>query len=179
MTIVIVQPDDFETFEKARRLGAVDVVAKPFDLQDLRVRIEGALGRQRVAAEGRLRLGALLVKSGVLTQAQIDDAVAMQQMEGGRLGSVLVRQGMLTELQLAETLARQMNIGLADLHKVAPTASAIGLLPREFIMRHRLMPLKVDDKGNLLRRHDEPARRRDHRRDRPAHRQARRAGDVH
>jgi type IV pilus assembly protein PilB len=150
MSIVIVPSDDFETFEKARRLGAVDVVAKPFDLQDLRVRIEGALARQRNSVEGRLRLGALLVRSGVLTQAQIDDAVALQQMEGGRLGSVLVRQGMLTELQLAETLARQMSIGLVDLRKVAPTARAVGLLPREFIMRHRLMPLKVDDKGNLL-----------------------------
>jgi len=150
LTIVFVLPDDFEMFEKARRLGAEDVVAKPFDLQDLRVRIEGALSRQRTAAKGRLRLGALLVKSGILTQAQVDEAITEQKLEGGRLGSVLVRLGLLTELQLAEALARQMNIGLVDLHQVAPSASAVALLPREFIMRHRLLPLKVDDSGNLI-----------------------------
>jgi type II secretory ATPase GspE/PulE/Tfp pilus assembly ATPase PilB-like protein/DNA-binding response OmpR family regulator len=150
LSIVFVPPDDFELFEKVRRLGAEDVVAKPFDLQDLRVRIEGALSRQRTANEGRLRLGALLVKSGTLTQVQIDQAISQQKLEGGRLGAVLVRLGLLTELQLAEALARQMNIGLVDLQKVAPSASAVGLLPREFIMRHRLLPLKVDDTGNLI-----------------------------
>jgi type IV pilus assembly protein PilB len=150
VSIVFVPPDDFELFEKARRLGAVDVVAKPFDLQDLRVRVEGALSRQRSAGEGRLRLGALLVGGGIITQKQLDKAIAAQEVEGGRLGAVLVRLGMVTELQLVETLARQLNIGLVDLQKVAPSASAVGLLPRDFIMRHRLLPLKVDDGGSLM-----------------------------
>jgi len=150
LSIVFIQPDAFEKFERARKLGAVDVVAKPFDLQDLRVRVEGAFMRERSVSDGRLRLGSLLVKSGVLTQQQIDQAVAVQRSEGGRLGSVLVREGQLTEAQLVQTLARQMNLGIVDLHKVAPTATAIHLLPREFIMRHRLMPLKVDERGNLV-----------------------------
>lgn len=149
-TMVFMAPDDFTRFERARHLGAVDVIATPFDLQDLRVRMEGALARKSTADQGRLRLGSLLVKSRTLTQAQIDEAVAEQELEGGRLGAVLVRMGLLTEPQLAEALARQMGIGLVDLHKVAPAASAVGLLPREFIMRHRLIPLKVDDKGRLI-----------------------------
>ena len=36
-----------------------------------------------------------------------------------------------------------MNIGVVDLQKVAPDASAVGLLPRDFIVRHRVLPMRT------------------------------------
>ena len=76
-------------------------------------------------------------------------------------------------------LAGQMRIGVADTAQMTPDAKAMGLLPRDFIVRHRLMPLRLDDNGNLDPGDDQPARRHLDRRGQHAHRQARRAGHLH
>ena len=43
-----------------------------------------------------------------------------------------------------------MRIGVVDLAHTTPQPAALGLLPRDFIVRHRLMPLSLDDKGSLV-----------------------------
>jgi type IV pilus assembly protein PilB len=43
-----------------------------------------------------------------------------------------------------------MRIGVVDLSLVAPSANAIGLLPRDFIIRHRMMPLSITEEGGLV-----------------------------
>ena len=40
-----------------------------------------------------IRLGDLLVKSGTITQAQLEEALALQSGSGKRLGTVLQEQG--------------------------------------------------------------------------------------
>ena len=148
--IVLSSRNDFDTFEKANRLGATEFVTKPFRPEDLRAAIEttGAGRKQRSA--GRLKLGALLVASGLLTQERLDQALVHQRADGGRLGEVLVRESIVGEQDLITALAGQMRIGVADAAQMTPEAKAMGLLPRDFIVRHRLMPLRVDDKGNLI-----------------------------
>ena len=49
-----------------------------------------------------IRLGDLLVKSGTITQAQLEEALALQSGSGKRLGTVLQEQGFITEGQLIE-----------------------------------------------------------------------------
>ena len=150
VTFVLAGPVGCFDFEEGHRLGAADVVAKPFDPVDLRARVEGALGRQQTAPLGRQRIGTLLVRAGAISQDELDTCIAKQREHGGRLGAILVREGLLTEMELVRALAGQMNIGVADLHEEAPTASAVGLLPRDFIMRQRVLPLRVDDEGRLV-----------------------------
>ena len=43
----------------------------------------------------------------------------------------------MTEQDIVNAVAGQMRIGVVDLAMVAPSANAIGLLPRDFIIRHR------------------------------------------
>ena len=150
VTIVLAGPVGCFDFEEGHRLGAADVVAKPFDPVDLRARIEGALRRQQTAPLGRQRIGTLLLRAGAITQEQLDTCIVEQREHGGRLGAILVREGLLTEMELVQALAGQMAIAVADLHQEAPTAVAIGLLPRDFIMRHRVLPLRVELKGDLV-----------------------------
>ena len=68
---------------------------------------------------------------------------------GGRLGEVLVSEGLVTEQDIVTAVAGQMHIGVVDLTQTTPQPAALGLLPRDFIVRHRLMPLSVDDNGGL------------------------------
>ncbi len=58
-------------------------------------------------ATQKSRLGSLLIRKGLLTQAQLDTALQVQLKTQQRLGEVLVEQGLLTERQLQKALKKQ------------------------------------------------------------------------
>jgi type IV pilus assembly protein PilB len=147
--VVLSSLSDFPTFEKAHRLGATEFVTKPFRPEELRAKIDVVLAARRQRGVGRLKLGALLVASGLVTQEQLDKALTRQKEMGARLGEVLVRDGLVAESDLVKALAGQMHIPIVDLGQVAPTPAAMSLLPRDFIVRHRVLPLAIDDKGAI------------------------------
>jgi len=148
--IVLSATNDFETFEQAHRLGIAEYVTKPFRVEDLRAKLVAAIDRRHKRSAGRLKLGAMLVESGLVTQLQIDNALKQQQHGGGRLGEVLVGSGLVSEDDLIHALAGQMHLAVVDLRTVTPNPAAVGLLPRDFIVRHRLLPLRIDDEGSLV-----------------------------
>ena len=55
-------------------------------------------------------LGEMLVENGVITKAQMEKALEVQQNEGGLIGIILVSQGIITEQKLVEYLAMQAKI---------------------------------------------------------------------
>jgi hypothetical protein len=63
---------------------------------------------------------------------------------------VLVRDSFVSETDLVRALAGQLHLEIADLTQVSPSPAAIGLLPRDFIIRHRLLPFRLDDDGTLV-----------------------------
>ena len=63
-----------------------------------------------------VKLGDLLVKSGDITQAQLDEALALQEGTGQRLGSILQTHGFITERQLIDTLMNQLGVEFIDLN---------------------------------------------------------------
>jgi len=141
---------DFPTFERAHRLGAAEFVTKPFSPDELGAKLDDLVTGRTRRADGRLRLGTMLVSSGLVTQTQLDSALERQRSDGGRLGEVLVRDGLVSEQDIVNAVAGQMRIGVVDLSLMAPQGSAIGLLPRDFLIRHRLMPLSVTEDGSLV-----------------------------
>jgi type IV pilus assembly protein PilB len=147
--IVLSANTDFETFEQAHRLGATEFITKPFMVDALGSKIADVIDRRHRRAPGRLKLGVLLVQSGLITQAQLDEALEQQRGEGGRLGEVLVRSGIVDETDLLHALAGQMRIKVVDLRAVAPTAAALGLLPRDYIVRHRVLPMAIAADGAI------------------------------
>ena len=148
--VVLSSSSDFTTFEKAHRLGASEFVTKPFSPEELGHKLDNLISGRTQRAAGRLKLGTLLVASGLVDQAQLDGALEHQRSNGGRLGDVLVEQGIVSGQDIVSAVAGQMRIGVVDLSQTAPDASAIGLLPRDFIIRRRLMPLRIDDNGSLV-----------------------------
>jgi hypothetical protein len=59
------------------------------------------------AAAGWRPIGAVLVESGAITQAQLDAALAEQRVSGKRLGEILIDTGAITWLALAHAIAEQ------------------------------------------------------------------------
>jgi hypothetical protein len=58
-------------------------------------------------AAGWRPIGAVLVESGAITQAQLDAALAEQRVSGKRLGEILIDTGAITWLALAHAIAEQ------------------------------------------------------------------------
>ena len=162
---------DFASFEEAHRFGAAEFVTKPFLLEELRETLRDATDRRRQRNAGRLKLGALLVASGLIDQLAARIGAAPQKADGRRLGEVLVATASSPKTTCARPGGPAPSRDRRS-HQVTPSPAAVGLLPRDFIIRHRLLPLRIDDDGTLVIAMTDPLDVVDHRRDPPAHQEA-------
>lgn len=69
----------------------------------------------RKAGEGKLRLGELLVATGQVTRAQLDDALRKQKRSNKKIGEVLVEEGYVKPQQITRTLKLQHRLVTAAL----------------------------------------------------------------
>lgn len=104
-----------------------------------------------MAVRTHLRLGDILVKEGLLTDAQIKEALNLQKTTGKRLGEALISLGMVTEEQMAEVLGRQLGIpyrrfGKGEL-KQDPDPLLRDILTIEMIRKERVLPLAKTTAG--------------------------------
>ena len=84
-------------------------------------------------------IGALLLQRGLISQQDLDKALAFQRQFKGRLGSVLVRMGALSEDALLPVLSEQLGLSLlapdqlpTQAAEIANAISASGLSPEWF-----------------------------------------------
>ncbi|WAB92704.1 hypothetical protein OSS47_01580 [Pseudomonas citronellolis] len=59
------------------------------------------------------RLGQILVSKGLISAAQLDQAIQLQLRNGLRLGETLIAQGWVSERQVRQALKKQNNLRLA------------------------------------------------------------------
>ena len=141
--------DDGRTAQCGRTGGGH---CSPLQRQEGECAVEASPNTPAVTAirSGRRKLGALLVADGLVTQHQIEAALARQQVERRRLGDVLVREGLVSERDLVEALAAQLRLEVADLDQVYFSPETLGLLPRDFMVNRRVLPLELEDDGTLV-----------------------------
>jgi type II secretory ATPase GspE/PulE/Tfp pilus assembly ATPase PilB-like protein len=91
----------------------------------------------------RKSLGDLLLEEKLITQEQLELALKLQEVEGGRLPDILLRQNMLKSEDLAAILSVHLNMPCIDLqrHKIQP--EALKLIPEATARKHTLIPLDV------------------------------------
>lgn len=91
------------------------------------------------------RLGDLLVSSGVITEQQLELALAKQKegTERKRLGTVLIDTGIITEQQLIETLQMQLGVDFIDLNNTAIPPEMASVLSKNIAKKHMVVPVKV------------------------------------
>ncbi len=93
-------------------------------------------------------LGEILMDSGILTPAQLDEALEMQKSNGKKLGELLIDEGIISEQQLMEALEYQLKIPHIDFttHSIDPDVPR--LIGESLARRHLLIP--VEKEGNQL-----------------------------
>jgi type IV pilus assembly protein PilB len=94
-------------------------------------------------------LGALLIEEGLLTEAQLDAALAEQASGGKPLGRLLIEQGTISEAELVRTLARQVGLEFVDLSERVIDASVASLVSESLARRYQAIPVGWDD-GKLV-----------------------------
>jgi type IV pilus assembly protein PilB len=88
-----------------------------------------------------LPLGAILTGSGLLSVAQLEEALEAQRHHGGRLGTVIAELGLLTTRQVAGAIAEQCRLELVDLDDVDVDPEAVKLLPEALARRLDALPI--------------------------------------
>lgn len=91
------------------------------------------------------KLGKLLVSANLITERQLNEALAtMRQSKGAsRLGSTLVKMGYIPEEKLLQFLSQQYRVPAVDLKMYQHIDPAIiKLVPLELVKKHMVLPLR-------------------------------------
>jgi type II secretory ATPase GspE/PulE/Tfp pilus assembly ATPase PilB-like protein len=101
----------------------------------------------RAQGGGQVRkLGEVLVDMGLVAEDKIDEALAEQRLHKKRpLGEILVEMGLVDGLTLRSVLAQKMGIPWVDLRKFSFDSKALKLLPRDMMMKLKVIPLYLSE----------------------------------
>ena len=90
-----------------------------------------------------IRLGDVLIKSGAITQQQLDQALSLQKRSSKRLGTVLIDEGIITETQLIQALTDQLGVEYIDLNAVDIPADMVRVLPKSVAKKYSVVPVRA------------------------------------
>lgn len=100
------------------------------------------------AAASSVRLGDILVREGLITKQQLDEALAEQRNSGARLGYCLVKMGIIKEIEITKMLAKQYRMPAVDLSRFEVDPAILKLVPPDVAVKHCVLPLKRE--GRML-----------------------------
>ena len=94
------------------------------------------------AARARLPLGEVLVKSGAITQEQLQDALKQQKNHPGvRLGRLLVKLGFVGDDTVRQAISAQLDVPFVDLERMRIDPALGRLINHAYARRHSLVPV--------------------------------------
>ena len=95
-----------------------------------------------------LKLGQILIHTGVLTEEQLQKALAEQKGSHKRLGEILIEKNFVTEKQVIASLVQQLDIPYQDLSGIRIDRSVSSLIPETMARINTLVPIKRE--GDVL-----------------------------
>jgi type IV pilus assembly protein PilB len=101
-------------------------------------------------ARRRVRLGELLVEAGLISQAQLQQALEQQNATGERLGKVLVSMGVATQDSIARAVASQLGIEYVNLQTTTIAEDVLTALPEPLIRRYQVVPVRLEEDALVL-----------------------------
>ncbi len=90
-------------------------------------------------------IATLLLERGLITRAQLDEAVAEQRATGERLDRVLVRLGMVRPGQVLAVIGDQFHMPVVDLEGLAVEPKVLASLPAKLVHKQNCVPISQDD----------------------------------
>ncbi len=129
---------------RERRLG--DVISEEHGIikKSIENAIETAYREGKVTP--RMRIGDILVKSGVISAEQMTEALSNQEDgKKKRVGKLLVEKGLITEDQLLMALALKFRLRFVDMEAETPSQDALDLVPANMAHELKILPLALNE----------------------------------
>ena len=89
-------------------------------------------------------LGQYFKQMGLVTEYDIQQALAKQKETGEAIGQILVSNGLVTEVDLSRALAEQKGMEFVDLEKIEIPPEVIELVDQSTVETFQVMPLEFD-----------------------------------
>ena len=93
----------------------------------------------------REKLGEILIKEGLITEDDFEQAMEYQRKSGGKLGDVLIAMGFITEKEIAAALGKQLGIPYISIAsgglKPARDQSLEKLITEETARKYMVLPI--------------------------------------
>lgn len=93
-----------------------------------------------VSAQDRKPLGECLIDRGLISRAQLDEALFLQSWQKAPLGEILVAEGWVGRSDVLTALSDQSGLQIADLDSSTPPPDLCNLKPVEFWLAHNVIP---------------------------------------
>lgn len=91
-----------------------------------------------------MRLGDLLKAAGLIDDAQLQKALDIQKETKQRLGTVFIESGIITEQQFIDAMAMQLGINYVDLTKIHIPTEMARILPKNIAKKHSVVPIRLN-----------------------------------
>ena len=92
----------------------------------------------------RKKIGECLIQAGLITEEELQVALAEHKRTGERIGAVLVRLNFATEKQITKALAYQLGFAYTNLAEEPPDPQAIVLIPREVALKRICVAVRLE-----------------------------------
>lgn len=95
----------------------------------------------------QMKVGSMLVQEGIISEAELEEALRNKVIYGGKLGTNLIELGYITAERLSEALSRHKGFPQADPSQLHSIPSAvIALITAETAKKYQLIPISLDKK---------------------------------
>lgn len=98
----------------------------------------------------RIRIGDLLVENRVISEGQLQTALAEQKRSGHKLGHTLIELGFIDEQRLLDFLSQQLQIPYIDLTSYPLQPEVVKSIQETMARRYRVIVLETRDKDVLV-----------------------------
>lgn len=94
----------------------------------------------------RRRIGEILIEDGLLTKAQLEEALAYQKDKGGLLGKVLIERNFVDEESLVSALGKQFKVPYIPLKNYSINPDMADMLKADFCHENLAVAFDCDHK---------------------------------
>lgn len=102
--------------------------------------------KTNLKTEARRKLfGQILKEKGFVTEAQIQEAIAIQKQRGGLLGDILVSLQHVTNEQIMQALSEHLGLEVVNIENLDIPAEVITMIPPAIAQLYRIIPLSIKD----------------------------------
>lgn len=91
----------------------------------------------------RVRIGELLLATGLISPEQLNHALQLQASDSRRLGEIIVAAGMVSEAKVTQIISQQLSVPWVSLEYIDFSRQLLNLVSTEIAQKYTLIPIYV------------------------------------